>query len=51
MAQKTGKPSADQRIDESLKRVYDAQLQEQVPDKFLELIAKLKSAEGSQDHG
>lgn len=37
------KSSVRQQIDENLKRVYDDALKEEVPDKFLELIAKLKA--------
>ena len=42
------KPNAGLRrqIDENLKRLYDDTLEEEVPDRFAELIAKLKSAEG-----
>lgn len=31
-------------IDENLRRVYDEVLTEEVPDRFLELLAKLNSA-------
>ncbi|AHM05129.1 hypothetical protein roselon_02831 [Roseibacterium elongatum DSM 19469] len=34
----------DEQIDENLKRVYDDVLNEAVPDRFLDLIAQLKSA-------
>jgi hypothetical protein len=33
-------------IDENLKRVYTAQLQEEVPDRFKQLLAQLRQKEG-----
>ena len=50
MAQKREKSNIDRQIDENLKRVYDDALKEDLPDRFAELIAKLKSGEADQ-HG
>lgn len=33
-------------IDENLKRVYTSQLEEEVPDRFLKLLAQLREKEG-----
>jgi Anti-sigma factor NepR len=47
-----GKPSRSaqialaREIEENLKRVYNASLTEDVPDRFLKLLAELKSREG-----
>jgi Anti-sigma factor NepR len=35
-------------IDENLKRVYNDMLQEEVPDRFKELLAKLKKKESGE---
>ena len=35
-------------IEDNLKRVYNASLTEEVPDRFLQLLAELKSREGKQ---
>lgn len=43
------KSTAQRQIDENLKRVYDDVLNEEVPDKFLDLIARLKSSEEKSD--
>lgn len=49
MAQKRKKSNVDRQIDESLKRVYDDALNEEIPDKFLELIAKLRASGSEAD--
>ena len=49
MTLKTQKSSSSKQIDESLKRVYEDALNEDVPDKFLDLIAKLKASEETDD--
>ncbi|RYE51302.1 MAG: transcriptional regulator [Hyphomicrobiales bacterium] len=36
-----------EQIDENLKRVYAAALNEELPDRFRDLLAQLKSKEGS----
>ena len=33
-------------IEENLKKVYNASLTEEIPDRFLQLLAELKSKEG-----
>ena len=38
-------------IDENLKRVYAAALNEELPDRFRDLLAQLKSREGSGSGG
>jgi len=45
MAEKRTKSKVDQQIDENLKRVFDDALNEAVPDRFLDLIEQLKSAD------
>lgn len=49
MAPKPEKSNVQRQIDENLKRVYDDALSEDLPDKFLDLIKKLKSGEGKPD--
>lgn len=36
-----------EQIDENLKRVYSAALNEELPDRFRDLLAQLKSKDGS----
>ncbi|MEZ5756320.1 MAG: NepR family anti-sigma factor [Paracoccaceae bacterium] len=38
-------------IDENLKRVYAAALNEELPDRFRDLLAQLKAAEGGAGKG
>ena len=38
-------------IDDNLKRVYQDMLDEQVPDRFLDLLAQLKKQDGGDTHG
>jgi len=40
-----------EQIDENLKRVYAAALNEELPDRFRDLLAQLKSREGSGSGG
>lgn len=49
MAQKRTSPNVNRQINENLKRVYDEALNEEMPDKFLELIASLKEKEQAAD--
>jgi hypothetical protein len=44
---RTGKknPNVDQQIDENLRRVYNDALNEDVPDRFTDLIRQLKESE------
>lgn len=45
MAVDPKKTRVTEQIDENLKRVYDHLLKEQVPDRFKELLARLKDKE------
>ena len=47
MAKQQKKSSIDKQIDENLKRVFDETLNEELPDKFLDLISQLKAKEGA----
>jgi len=49
MAQAKQKSTTRKQIDENLKRVYDDALKQEVPDRFLDLIAQLKTSEGAPD--
>ena len=48
MADKTNKPNVQAMIDENLRRVYDDALKEEVPDRFTELLDKLRSKEAKK---
>jgi hypothetical protein len=48
MAETKGKGRLHQQIDENLKRVYEEALSEDIPDRFKELIARLRSKESSR---
>jgi hemerythrin-like domain-containing protein len=48
MAEKRTKSKVDQQIDENLKRVYDDVLKEAVPDRFMDLIKQLQTAEAAR---
>jgi len=39
---RTNTPSINRQIDENLKRAFEADLDEELPDRFKELISKLK---------
>ena len=39
------KVALDKQIDENLKRVYDEELEQEVPDRFLALLEKLREQE------
>ncbi|HBD91730.1 MAG: transcriptional regulator [Rhodobacteraceae bacterium GWE1_64_9] len=45
MPSNPSKSSVRQQIDENLKRVYDEALQEDIPDRFKQLLAQLKQKE------
>jgi hypothetical protein len=45
MADSKGKSRLHQQIDENLKRVYEEALSEDIPDRFKELIARLRAKE------
>lgn len=49
MPNNSEKPSVNKQIDENLKRVYQNALNEQLPDKFLDLIDRLKAEEAQQN--
>ena len=52
MAQNTPiKPELRRDIDENLKRVYAAALNEELPDRFRDLLAQLKAKEGQGNGG
>jgi len=55
MTQDSGKPNRDEdAIDANLKRVYDDLLNQEVPDRFRDLLEQLKSQDksaGGQDGG
>ena len=48
MADGKGKSRLHQQIDENLKRVYEEALTEEIPDRFKDLIAQLRSKEGGR---
>lgn len=49
MAQKRTTPDVNRQINENLKRVYDEALNEELPSKFLDLIAQLNEKERVAD--
>ena len=52
MASKRGKSTeARKQIDENLKRAYEDALKQEVPDRFLDLIAKLRSSDDRKGGG
>jgi hypothetical protein len=48
MADDNSKASIREQINENLKRVYEDALNEEVPDRFKDLLAQLKAKEGSK---
>lgn len=48
MTDTKGKSRLHQQIDENLKRVYEEALSEDIPDRFKDLIAKLRAKEGDK---
>ena len=48
MADNKGKSRLHQQIDENLKRVYEAALSEDIPDRFKDLIAQLRAKENGK---
>ena len=48
MAQDKHKPQRDSVIDENLKKVYQDMLEQDVPDRFLDLLAQLKDQDQGQ---
>lgn len=51
MGQMRSKDKDSEAIDENLKRVYQDMLDEKVPDRFLDLIAQLKSQDDTSNEG
>jgi Anti-sigma factor NepR len=49
MADESPKARLQREIDENLKRVYDDVLRQEIPDRFKELLARLKEKEGKRD--
>jgi len=48
MADEKSKSSIKEQINANLKRVYEEALQEEVPDRFKDLLAQLKAKEGGK---
>ena len=48
MADEKPKSSIRDQINQNLKKVYEEALQEEVPDRFKDLLAQLKAKEGEQ---
>ncbi|MEL6595478.1 MAG: NepR family anti-sigma factor [Pseudomonadota bacterium] len=51
MAQDNKRPRGKDTIDANLKRVYDETLQEDVPDRFKDLLAQLKAQDSGKQNG
>lgn len=51
MGQKQDNTRQEHVIDENLKRVYQDMLDEKVPDRFLDLLAQLKTQGSEGNHG
>lgn len=49
MTSESKKTSIERQIEENLKRVYDEALNQEVPDRFHDLIAQLKARESKKD--
>lgn len=50
MAQHRSKHELDEQIEANLKRVYQKTLEEEIPDRFLDLLEKLKEQDAQNDH-
>lgn len=48
MMEDKSKSSARQQIDNNLKRIYDETLKEEVPDRFADLLARLRQQSGAK---
>ncbi|MBF9044329.1 hypothetical protein HKCCE4037_13380 [Rhodobacterales bacterium HKCCE4037] len=46
-----GAEAVARQIDENLRRVYDAAINEDLPDRFKDLLAQLKSSDGDHANG
>jgi hypothetical protein len=53
MTDETEKPDdkLSEQIDENLRKVYQRTLEEDVPDKFMDLLSKLKDQDQGSKHG
>ncbi|WP_151720643.1 NepR family anti-sigma factor [Gemmobacter serpentinus] len=51
MTRTSRKSSLHQQIDENLKRVFEETLQQDVPDRFMDLLAQLRAKEKAGDAG
>ncbi len=51
MSHKKTDPKTVQQIDENLKRVFDVQLQQELPDRLKDLLAQLKARDAGKDTG
>lgn len=49
MARETPKTSLDEQIEENLRKVYQRTLEEDVPDRFMDLLEKLKEQDAQND--
>lgn len=48
MAERKSNARLKEQIDENLKRVYEEALNEEIPDRFKQLLAQLKAKEGDK---
>ncbi|MFP1645278.1 NepR family anti-sigma factor [Pontitalea aquivivens] len=48
MAERKSNARLKEQIDENLKRVYEEALNEEIPDRFKQLLAQLKAKEGGK---
>ncbi|MBO6602671.1 MULTISPECIES: NepR family anti-sigma factor [Paracoccaceae] len=51
MSSKQPDPKTRQQIDENLKRVFEHQLQEELPDRFKDLLSQLKAQDAAKGQG
>lgn len=49
MAREKPKTSLDEQIEENLRKVYQRTLEEDVPDRFMDLLEKLKEQDAQND--
>jgi hypothetical protein len=50
-SEKPPKPAIEEQIVENLRRAYNAKLEEQVPDRFIDLLKQLKQQEHDDSGG
>jgi hypothetical protein len=51
MSEKDTRPAIEAQIVENLRRVYSRKLEEDVPERFLELLKQLKQQDGDDSSG